>query len=177
MVSRPFPRQRPRTGITLTWIAGALAAAGAPCHAQAPPRDRDTAVVWVDSIPGGMEAAALGRDFSAVPALLITMDLELSRFVFDALHPHLRSLYLIYAEMQGLLPRWDPDGGTGIASKVVRLKGRTETIHRLFDAGEWEVGRRELRELIRHAKGLQNRFLEAGAGPVPKSAANGSAKP
>lgn len=119
--------------------------------------------VWVDSIPAGSESPALRRDFARCLDHLKRMDSDMDLFNLDRIHPHLEALYLDYAEITGLLPRWDPGNRTTFVADIGKAKDRTEVIHRLFDSGEMEVSQRYLRELIRHWKRLDQRFAEQDA--------------
>lgn len=143
---------------------------------QAEAQTRRGEVVWVDSIPAGAESPALKKDFSRCLEVLRKMDKDMDLFNLDKIHPHLEDLYRVYAEMTGLLPRWDPGNRTGILADIGKVKDRTEVIHRLFDSGEMEVSQRYLRDLILHGKRLERRFGEQDAAKA-RSMANPSPAP
>jgi hypothetical protein len=124
---------------------------------------------WVDSIPAGSESPVLRRDFAHCLEVLKRMDSDMDLFNLDRIHPHLEELYRDYAEMTGLLPRWDPRNRTTFLADIGKIKDRTEVIHRLFDSGEMEVSQRYLRELIRHMKRLEQRFADQDAAWVRAS--------
>jgi hypothetical protein len=161
----------------LTCTVASLLLAGLLQAASAQVGPGRVEAVWIDSIPKGSESAALRKDFAACLELFAKMDLDMELFILDKIHPHLEALYRAYAEMTGLLPRWDPGRGAPFLADIGKVRERTEVIHRLFDAGELEVSQNHLRDLLRHLKKLQKRFEELDAaraasapGPSPAGA-------
>ncbi len=140
-------------------VALAALAMAYPVRSQS----RDTSIAWIDSIPPGREWEALERDFASMASIMDALDLDISLLAIDRFHPRLRALYLTYAEMAGLLPRWKSDGRAEMLPQVERFKERTERIHRLLDAGETDVGQRLLKDMIRHAREARRRFQALSA--------------
>lgn len=154
-----------------SWPAAVLLMAGCfqLASAQGQGRTLRGEVVWVDSIPAGSESPVLRGDFAHCLEVLKRMDSDMDLFNLDKIHPHLEELYRDYAEIAGLLPRWDPENRTSFLADIGKVKDRTEVIHRLFDSGEMEVSQRYLRELIRHWKRLEQRFADQDAAQVRTS--------
>ncbi len=145
-----------------------LSLSGAAAHAApdpaSPPRDASYA------------ADSLRADLSRCLGILRAMDVEMEIFSLDSIHPQLAELYRRYDRMIAFAQGADSGGSAYGTAELRKVKARTETIHRLFDAGEAAVSQGQLRDLIRHATAFQGR-LAASAGKVSAGKPSGKAGP
>ena len=152
-------------------ISFAFCAAGAAAITPAPNR------VPVPSLASGAaqsNVSALARDsadslagqLSRCGDVLKAMDVEMGILSLDGIHAHLEELYRRYDKMIRLSRAAAPDAGVS-PEDIGKVKARTETIHRLFDAGELAVSQAQLRDLIRHVSAFAA-AARAAAGIAPK---------